>query len=80
MIKSVDRYLTVFLTRDDIISLTGRKRLKSQTAWLIEHRYPFDINSAGLPVVLRSVVERKLGGVEEEKRSARPRFEELHRG
>lgn len=70
----------MFLTRDDIESLTGRKRLKSQTAWLIEHRYPFDINSAGLPVVLRSVVERKLGEIEESKRSAQPRFEELHRG
>lgn len=70
----------MFLTREDIISLTGRKRLRCQTAWLIEHGYKFDVNSAGLPVVLRSVVERRLGGIVEAKRSARPRFEELHRG
>lgn len=70
----------MFLSRDDIISLTGRKRLKSQTQWLFEHGFKFEINSAGVPVVLRSVVQKRLGEKPEPPPVPQPRFERLHNG
>ena len=70
----------MFLEAEDIKALTGRKRLQHQIRWLTEHGYPFQVNAAGLPVVLRSVVEQKLGGKVTVRNRARPRFERLRNG
>ena len=70
----------MFLAAEDIEILTGRKRRRHQIRWLCDHGYPFEVNAAGVPVVLRSVVELKLGGKVAAKNRARPRFERLRRG
>jgi hypothetical protein len=70
----------MFLGAKDIEVLTGRKRRQHQISWLSDHGYPFEVNAAGVPVVLRSVVERKLGGKVITRNRARPRFERLKSG
>jgi hypothetical protein len=70
----------MFLAAKDIEALTGRKRRQHQINWLVEHGFPFEVNAAGLPVVLRSVVEQKLGGKVAARNRARPRFERLKSG
>ncbi len=70
----------MFLTRDDIICLTGRKRLKCQLQWLRERGFKFEVNCAGVPVVLRSVVQARLGEKPEPRRVPQPRFERLNNG
>jgi len=70
----------MFLVAKDVEVLTGRKRRQHQINWLVEHGFPFVVNAAGLPVVLRSVVEQRLGGKVTSKRRARPRFERLRSG
>lgn len=52
----------MFLTRDDLRELTGRKRKKEICAWLVGRRYPHEIGDDGWPKVLRSFVQAKLGG------------------
>ena len=70
----------MFLAAKDIELLTGRKRRQHQIKWLVEHGFPFEMNAAGVPVVLKSVVERRLGGKAPSNRRARPRFERLRSG
>ena len=70
----------MFLTKTDIEQLTGRKRVAQQTQWLAENGYAFQVNAAGLPVVLRSVVEKRLGGHPKPHPKATPRFERLRNG
>lgn len=70
----------MFLAAKDIEVLTGRKRRQYQINWLAEHGFPFEVNAAGVPVVLRSFVEQRLGGKVTTKRRARPRFERLRSG
>ncbi len=52
----------MFLTATELAQLTGRKRRDQQRAWLLEHGYKFELNADERPVVLRSVVEARLGG------------------
>jgi hypothetical protein len=47
----------MFLTRDELAELTGRRRPSLQIAWLRENRVPFRINASKHPVVCRSAVE-----------------------
>lgn len=51
----------MFLGREDVEALTGRKRPSLQIRWLTERGYPFDVAADGHPTVLRSVVEKRLG-------------------
>jgi Domain of unknown function (DUF4224) len=51
-----------FLAPEDIERLTGRKRYSAQIRWLSTHRYKFDVNGLGMPVVATAEVNRKLVG------------------
>lgn len=52
----------MFLTSDEIRTLTGYKRGADQCTWLEKHGYTFNKNALGLPIVSRSHAEMKLGG------------------
>lgn len=52
----------LFLTKDEVIELTGYKKPALQRRWLIEHGYKFEVRADGRPVVLASTIEHKLRG------------------
>jgi len=52
----------MFLTADELKTLTGMQRPSAQVRWLRAHRWPFEVNALGDPVVLRSVAVARLGG------------------
>ena len=62
-----------FLNDDDLVEFTGSPRRARQIEWLAERGYPFEVNLAGRPVVLREVVRARLGGKAEARRR-RPNF------
>lgn len=66
----------MFLSEEDVERLTGRSRPSAQRRWLLEHGYPHEVNALGFPVVLRSVVEERLGVKTAKK--AKPNFAALH--
>jgi hypothetical protein len=49
----------MFLTDDELLALTDRKRPSDQIRYLRERGYPFEIGAKGKPKVLRSVVEQR---------------------
>lgn len=51
----------MFLTREQLYDLTGYKHSSKQVAWLRAHRYKFDVNAAGRPIVHVGHVESRLG-------------------
>lgn len=51
----------MFLTREEIINLTGYKYRNKQIQWLLNHGYKFDISADGSPKVLIAFVEALLG-------------------
>ena len=50
----------MFLSPDELIALTDRKRPGDQIRWLREHSFPFELSAKGKPKVLRCVVELRL--------------------
>ena len=62
-----------FLTDAEVERLVGSPRKGRQIAWLSERGYPLEVNEAGRPVVLRSVVVARLGG-KVKARQNRPNF------
>ena len=54
----------MFLTPDEIATLTGRKRRREQIAWLKARGYRHEINARGEIVVARGHVNHKLGAGE----------------
>lgn len=52
----------MFLSGEDLEALTGWKRPKEQIKFLKDQAIPHLINAAGKPVVLRSVIDKRLGG------------------
>lgn len=52
----------MFLNAEQLRELTGCSRIAQQIEWLREHRYAFELDAKGRPVVLRSYVEGRLGG------------------
>jgi len=44
------------------MELTGRQRRAAQLRWLQRREYPHELDADGRPLVLRSYVERRLGG------------------
>jgi hypothetical protein len=52
----------MFLSPDDLASLTGYVRPSAQIRWLKSCRWPFVVGGDGVPKVLRSAVEARLGG------------------
>lgn len=57
----------MFLSKDQLEELTDRSRPTAQIRWLEANGYPFDISAEGVPKVLCSVVENRLGGTIERK-------------
>ena len=52
----------MFLSDEDVQRLTGRTRPSAQCRWLLANGYPHEINGLGKPLLLRSVIEQRLGG------------------
>ncbi len=52
----------MFLSRDEIKSLTGYVRCSAQICWLTNHGWRFAVNGLGQPVVAVEEVNRKLVG------------------
>ena len=50
-----------FLTRQDLIVLTGAVKRPVQIRWLMERGYRFEVGTDGNPKVLWSAVEARLG-------------------
>jgi len=48
-----------FLTKDDLVSLTGYKRAAEQRRWLIKNGYAFDVRGDGRPALLWGQVEAR---------------------
>lgn len=51
----------MFLTKEELAILTGRKTKSKQVEQLRKMRLPFWINAMGAPVVARSTIEGKTG-------------------
>jgi hypothetical protein len=65
----------MFLSPQDIEDLTGYKRPSAQIRWLASRGYKVDVNGKGQPVVLKALVESKLGTAE--RRRVEPRFDRI---
>ena len=65
----------MFLTVDELRTLTGYQRPSAQARWLRKHGFRFKLNGLGEPVVAVAEVDRTMIG----KRAARrePNFEAL---
>jgi hypothetical protein len=66
----------MYLTRDEVERLTGKKRYSAQIRWLTDHGYKFDVNGLNMPVVAIAESNRKLVGGSVAKRQE-PNWEVL---
>lgn len=69
----------LFLEREDVETLTGRKRPSGQIAWLRERGYAHDVNDAGRPVVMIAEAERHLVSRVARRRQDEPNWSALKR-
>lgn len=51
-----------FLTKDEVIELTGHKQPKAQARWLETNGITFFINAHGAPIIGRYYLREKLNG------------------
>lgn len=65
----------MFLTDEQLVILTGRKRRAGQIAWLAERRIPHIVSAAGFPVVAVREIERRLVQDPKIRTKDRPRLE-----
>lgn len=63
--------MTLFLTRDELMDLTERKRRAKVAEWLTENGYRFDVAADGWPKVLRSALESRLSPSRGKRTAAR---------
>lgn len=49
----------MFLTRDELVTLTGLRRPSAQARWLKAHRIKHVVNAAGHPVIARAWLEER---------------------
>ena len=66
----------MFLSDSDIERLTGLVRRSAQSRWLLQHGFPHEVSHLGIPIVLESVVEERLGVTQPKK--SEPNFAALH--
>ncbi|TAJ52088.1 MAG: DUF4224 domain-containing protein [Nevskiaceae bacterium] len=59
----------MFLTKDDIVMLTGTRHRSKQINWLRNSGIRFWVNVAGTPVVARSAIEGTPSKIEESGQS-----------
>jgi hypothetical protein len=52
----------MFLSPQQLLNLTGRRRASAQIRWLRQSGYRFAVNALGHPVVAEAEVRRKLVG------------------
>lgn len=72
----------MFLSAEELQSLTGRKRVTLQREWLTLRGWLHEVNAAGRPVVLRSYAESRLSGSKAqatEQITQQPNFAALRR-
>jgi len=53
---------SMFLTNEEIVTLTDYKRPADQKRWLLERGYRYDVGASGRPKVLKVEMERHLVG------------------
>lgn len=53
--------MQIFLSRDEVAELTGRKQRRKQVEQLIFMRMPFTLDAFGWPKILRKTLEADLG-------------------
>ena len=53
--------MSLFLTEDELVDLTGRKYAKYQIAVLTQRKWKFELDGNGHPKVLRSYAEARMG-------------------
>lgn len=71
----------LLLSPDELEQITGHKRQKKQTEWLLTKHWQFEINARGAPVVARTYAEARLSGISaapQAMRTRRPNFEALN--
>jgi len=56
----------VFLSKEDLRTLTGYVRAADQIRWLESQKLPHFVNKGGTPIVLRSAIEVMLAPVGKE--------------
>lgn len=70
----------MFLTKEQVSELTGRKRTSSQQKWLKEHGWHFEENATGRPIVLATYAESMLGcGQHQKAETYQPNFNTLRK-
>lgn len=47
----------MFLSKEDLRTLTGYVRAADQIRWLESNKLPYFVNKGGAPIVLRSAIE-----------------------
>ena len=52
----------MFLTHDEIRTLTGYRRASAQVRWLRRHGYRFSVNGLGAPIVALAEFNRHMVG------------------
>lgn len=67
----------LFLSSEELNSLTDRKVAKAQINWLKKQSYPFEISAAGKPKVLRSLVIDRLSNTYQPSNSSEPNFDAI---
>lgn len=65
---------SMFLTAAEVAELTGARRRSAQVEELARRGYPIELNRAGRPLVLRSVVEARLGMTTKKRTGRAPNF------
>lgn len=67
----------LFLSSEELKSLTDRKIPKAQMRWLVKHAYPFENSAAGKPKVLRALIIERLSNTEVSATSNEPNFDAI---
>lgn len=70
---------TLFLTGDEVVTLTGFKAPARQVDWLRTKGWRFEVNGNRRPIVARKYAEKMLGCGVPEENTYRPNFAAIQR-
>ena len=76
----MEKDVKMFLSKEEMIELTGYKNRPGQIRWLVERGYKFEIARDGRPRVLKAAIIKALGGNEEpepKKRRVEPNWSQF---
>lgn len=68
---------SMFLSVDEVATLTGLKSTGRQVGWLRTKGWRFELNAIGRPIVARRYAEKMLGCGPEHEATHRPNFAAL---